>query len=304
MKLTSDESAKLAWELHSANFSGGSAHGMSYWADAARCGMRALLNERDKARVANDHLAIPPLSDESKDKKAAFAVGSAYHKLHELARNGELKLEDHETIAVDPESWSASHLEALRLFNGWMAHWPLNLWGKTYAIEKEITVDVAGYPVSAKPDLVVDVPDLPYYIRAQARCPKLPSCGKYLIDFKTSDQPYEDMYYKTGLQALWYCWAWNKRFPEDRVQGIIFDTIYKFGRRKDKSITSASFGAIYVDAVWSDEAPLIGMIKQGHDNIERARREQRGNRSECHQFSFGGTHTCKWYANGCNNEVA
>jgi hypothetical protein len=304
-KLDAEQSHDLATKLHLANYSGGSSAGMHYWSDAAKCGMRAVLSDRQKRERLDDHAAIPPLEDQSKIDKSAFAVGSAYHKLHELLRNGELPLANHTHLSVKPEHLSASHVEALRLFNGWMSFWPVDMWGDVVAIEKEVVVadmfDDKDLKVSAMPDLVVSLKK-EHVEMASARLGHVIAPGNYIVDFKTSDQPYSDLYYKGGLQALWYPIAGNA-CEDVQVEGVIFDAIHKFGRRKDKSITHENFGAVYSPIDDSAERALQGMVLQGAENIRRAHTEGMGNRSECMAFNFGGVKTCQFYGNGCTNET-
>lgn len=307
IKLDLEDSEALAMKMHVASYTGGSSRGMHFYADAARCGMRAMLNEKQRAERLQDHANIPPLEDMSKEKKEAFTVGSGYHKLHEMVRIGELELKDHDQLVVNSRPFSASHLEALRLFNGWMAHWRINLWGKPIAVEAELVTqrtfpqpDGEPLKVTAMPDLVTELTDT---AAASARLGQFIEPGRYIIDFKTSDMPYDHTYYKGGLQALWYPFAWNELYPDKPVKGIIFDAIHKFGRRKDKSVTLASFDAVYSWCDPSAREALAGMITQGIDNIRRAKVFGVGNRSECMQFSFSGIKTCQYFGSGCANEA-
>lgn len=307
IKLDAEDSEALAMKMHIASFTGGSSRGMHFYADAARCGMRALLSEKQRAERLEDHANIPPLQDMSKDKKDAFAVGSGYHKLHEMIRLGHLEMKDHDQLVVRSGPFSASHLESLRLFNGWMAHWPINMWGKPLAVEAELVTERTfpqpdGEPlkVTAMPDLVTEITDTR---KASERLGMDLSPGRYVIDFKTSDMPYDHTYYKGGLQALWYPFAWNELHPETPVDGIIFDAIHKYGRRKDKTINLASFDAIYAWCDPSAREALGGMIDQGVQNMGRARAFHVGNRAECMSFSFGGVKTCQFFGNGCSNET-
>ena len=312
-KLSAELTLKILIEIQRGVNEGGSSDGMHMWADAAKCGMRAWLAKQHK-REEQGKVMIPPLTTDAMNIKSAFAVGSAYHKLHELWRTGMIRDSDL-PLQFPAGPMNASVEEAARLFNGWAAHWPRDFWGKTLAIEGLLPtpgdteaaaqiVKALGAPVTARPDMVVEIrpEDLP---RVHGRCPAVVEPGIYIIDLKTSDQPYSELYYKGGLQALWYPAAWNIQFPDSPCKGIIFDCIFKFGRRKNKEVTIENFDAIYVPTERDiDVRSLRGMIGQGHANIQVAKDYGVGNRSECMQFSFGGINVCRWYGNGCTNEGA
>jgi hypothetical protein len=202
-------------------------------------------------------------------------------------------------------------VEAVRLFEGYAYHWSREFWGKTIGIEEQIpsTPEAAtriheafGVGLTAKLDLVVRIEreDLD---RVRERCEGVVEPGCYVVDFKTSDQPYGSLYYRSGMQALWYPQAWNFQHPSSPIVGTIFDEIYKYGRRKDQSITRANFGAICVPTPDIRECgAMIGMIDQGLANLERAKKKGQGNRAECFQYSFGGINTCQFYGKTCNND--
>ncbi len=266
-------------KLHESLTGGGSEAGMSYWSTAAACGKRALLDKRKAL---------------SGDRLKHYDVGSVYHKLHELWRLG-----DHVELEIDKlpaELTTPEMVEAIRLFNGWRVFWPKDYWGRTLAVEQEVAVTLLNEKVTARPDLVVDITeeDLP---RIKSRV-ELPGPGRYIIDFKTAAGENDPLVYSESLQAVWYCNAWKEATGE-QCEGIIFDIIYKHPRRKDRSITEESFGAVFASAYGRHVADIQGLVEQGRDNVMRAKAYNLGNRAECVRWSPYKAITCPYFGGVC-----
>lgn len=263
--------------LSLASSEGGSGRGMSFYSSASKCGRRALLTEQQSARIKSGEIPAPAT-------KSAFMVGSGYHKLHELWRSDGL---EGMTLDYNEPFTNPSVNEALRLFRGWQQFWPRDFWGQTLAIEavlpssdasKEAVRALFGDVVNAKPDMVVHLTAAD--VEHVASRVQLPGPGNYIIDWKTEDTPGADLKYMAGLQALWYPIAWELEHPDIPVEGVIFDIIYKHGRRKDKSITAESFHCVFASSALQSHEPLVGMIKQAQYNIAN----NIPNRSECIGF--------------------
>lgn len=287
--------------------SGGSGHGMSYWTQAAACGLKAIFDDEKRAAWAVEPSSIPTFD---RSKLNAFAVGGVYHKLHELWRLG--KLSGTWFDFAEPLE-DASVALGIRLFREWHAHWPRDFWGKQLAVElnlprsdaaRETLTSMFGEVVNAQPDLAVYISedDLP---RVRERCPVLTRPGNYLIDFKTAGGKYDDLYYTGGTQALWYPMAWEIEFPDLPLEGIIFDIIQKpRANAKVQTVTREMFHAVYASSALGQSDTLVGLIEQGRANIDRARSKAVGNRAECIKFSFTGVQACPFLGRQCAGGVA
>ncbi len=265
---------------------GGSGTGMSYYSVAARCGRKARLDTERRAMYRNTDAPLPAT-------KNHFVIGSVYHKLHELARaNNNLPLIDLN------ERWQNPNVaEGVRLYKGWLRTWGVDFWGRCLGVEVKIidtqtfpcvcgphsgddpTYDCPGdgetIPVTAALDMIVEMDDAACE-RAKRRGLEL-SPGRYIIDWKTSDGPGNGVGYAEGLQALWYCAAWNQQNPHQQVSGIVFDVVNKRARRKDRSVLAEDFQAHYVPCGLEDVQALAGLVQQGHENVTA----NRPNRAEC-----------------------
>lgn len=267
-------------DLHASLTSGGSEAGMSYWAKAAACGKMALIGKR-KGQEGERH--------------KHYDVGSVYHKLHELWRLGNPIDVDLQTLPA--ELTSPEMVEGIRLFNGWRAFWDRDFWGRTVAVEKDVAVEIAGEKVTARPDLVVDINESDLE-RIRSRV-EVPAPGRYIIDFKTAAGENDPLVYSESLQAVWYPNAWLEATGE-QIEGIIFDIIYKHPRRKDRSVTTESFGAVFAGAYGRHVNDIQGLVEQGKANVLRAQAYNLGNRAECVRWSPYKAITCPYYGTVCD----
>lgn len=268
------------------NEGGGSGAGMSHYSSAARCGRRARLSAERYQKFRDEKAALPPT-------KNHFIVGSVYHKLHELARRPSANL----TLDLNERFENPSVAEGVRLYKGWMRHWSLDFWGRCLDVEVHLEDDTtfeldleklghfgtAPITVTGAMDMVVEM-DAEACQRAKRRGLEL-TPGRRIVDWKTADAPSDGSNYAQGLQTLWYPYLWNLHFPETPVDGIIYDCIYKRGRRKDRSVLTEDFGAYYFPAGMESVDALRGMVLQGHRNIV----EDIPNRAEC----------CDWRGQVC-----
>lgn len=253
--------------------SGGSGLGMSYYSQASRCGRRARLSQERYQSFRDKGAALPAT-------KNHFIVGSVYHKLHELARSpGEVTLDANESYS------NPNVAEGLRLYKGWLRQWGLDFWGtclgvevhltdtETFAHETESTLE--PITVTGALDMVVEM-DEAACERAKKRGLEL-TPGRRIVDWKSADGPSDGSQYSGGMQALWYCYLYNKHHPDAPVDGIIFDVVMKRSRRKDRGVHVDDFQAFYVPYGLESVDTLRGMVLQGHRNVA----EDVPNRSEC-----------------------
>lgn len=279
--------------LHHAVNSGGSGQGMSYWANAAKCGRRALLSEQKYSGYRDVQSTLPIL-------KNHFIVGSVYHAMQEGWRRefpdyGHSDMINYVNVNVQ---------EAARLFKGYRQLWQRDLWGDALAIEQQLPATeeakdtvkrLFGADVTAKVDMVVELKEKNLE-NARKRLPDLMP-GRYIVDFKTAEQPSvgSELAYKMGLQALWYPLVWNLQNPHLTVSGTIFDVIYKRSRRAPRPFTSDDFAAYFAPLHDAEKSTkdLRGMVAQGRFTT----REFLGNRAEC--VSWRGE-VCPFFAKECD----
>lgn len=282
--------------LHRCVNSGGSGRGMSFWSGASRCARKVLLAER-KYKTYRDVESTLPM------QKNHFLVGSLYHAMQEGWRK-----EDPPYCYSEDESYvNVNVQEAARLFRGYMANWPRELWGKCIGAEVQLPADERckreifnhfGCEVTGKVDMVTELQ--PKHLdAARQRLPEI-TPGRYIVDFKTADMPGSGIAYQLGLQAMWYPLLWNLQHPETPVSGIIFDCIYKRSRRAPRPFTPDDFGAyfapFYPDSNKLTVNGLRGMVEQGKRNVEG----NTPNRGEC--VSWRGE-ICQFFKSSCTTEV-
>lgn len=282
---------------HACN-SGGSGEGISHYAVANRCGMRAHLSlERAKADKAEGTQRSQP----SEGRVDSRRVGSAYHQLHEWWSEGALDaLPGFMALSFEDPSFT----QAVQLFDAYLQTYPKRYWGRTLHSEwllpesdekrLENKMVFSGATFNAKPDRVVHTSESD--IKEITRC-QLDGPGVYIIDFKTSGMDHTPKYWSESLQALWYPWAVQMERPEWDVKGLIFDVIRKPRRKSD----SVSFEAIYVPKrPYSEMLELIyPFVKGGTTKILEAQRFKIGTISECMSVGFGGDQICPYHGAEC-----
>lgn len=299
------EPEDLADYLRVATNSGGSGRGLSFWSEAAKCGKRALLYEERRAHWDDDPSSVPAFDP---DKKSAFAVGSVYHKLHEMWAQGQLS---DDLLARVPPIYDASVALGLHLFLGWRAHFPVNFWGQDVAIELTLPLGEwaentmkheLGAVVNAKPDRVVYM-DREALERVNQRHPEIRREGFYMVDFKTTGADYDSIYYREGLQNYWYPVAWELDNPDKPLEGFVYDLIRKPNpRAKDQTITRDNFPTpVFIPHRPRDLSfqTVKGLIAQGRANLERSREKGLGNRSHCISIGFGKVEVCPFFHREC-----
>ena len=278
--------------------SGGSGLGMSYYSGAAKCGRRARLSQERYQSFRDSNAPLPPT-------KNHFIVGSVFHKLHELARINEVDpFATPPTLDADEQYKNPNVAEGMRLYRGWLRTWGLGFWGKCIGVEVHLEDKSTFFappptalpplpdetledyerrceetygpiPVTGALDMVVEM-DEAACERAKKRGLEL-TPGRRIVDWKTADGPSDGSQYAGGMQALWYCYLWNKHHPDAPVDGIIFDVTMKRSRRKDRSVLIDDFQAFYVPYGMESVDTLRGMVTQGHRNVV----EDIPNRAEC-----------------------
>ena len=285
--------------LHHAVNSGGSGRGMSFWSGAARCGRRAVLSERKYAGFRDVRSTLPIL-------KNHFLVGSLFHAMQEGWRQEEPAYSYDSAVSYQ----NVNVIEAARLFTGYMANWSREMWGRTLAVECQLpnTADTAsdifttfGVEVTGKVDMVCELGE-EHLAQARRRLPDIKP-GRYIVDFKTSEQPTPGsaIAYTLGLQAMWYPLLWNWAHPDRPVEGMIFDVIYKRSRRAPRPYTVDDFAAYFAPTLPGSTNltvnALRGMIMQGKYAVDNFL----PNRGEC--VSWRGE-TCQYFKNVCNTEMS
>lgn len=283
-----DESQVIA-EIMQSQHSGGSGLGMSMISLGAECGKRALI-------------AMEQAKSDQHDAPAYFGIGSMYHKMHELWAEGY-------DLNLNGTSGNDKLAEAYRLFDGWRKHWPRDLYGKPLANELQIPGDdmtaakikaKLGAIVTARPDRVVYINESQVADLAHSRGLVLPCAGEYIIDFKTASQKGEDLAYTEGLQALWYPLAYEIQTMH-KVEGVIFDIIYKFPRRSSREVTRENFHAVFAPHPglqgWDE---LQGLVQQCADNMARAQEFNVGNRASCVKWGMYKPDVCPFRSGLCD----
>ena len=299
--------------------SAGSRHGMHYYSNAAKCGMRAMLSDKDRT---DETVELAPSED-----KIALRVGTLYHRLHEMWRLGMFPEADDAAVAtaISPLGPLVSHSdaslqEALRLFHAYQMHWPRDLWGRVHGIElalpqnamqaELIRTRFGGVDVTGKLDMVVHL-DEAALAQAQERCAEITEPGTYIVDWKTAARTPDPLLYQLDVQALWYptlyqlCMSESEggremlaRYP---VRGTIFDVIIKQQRKREPAFNLGDFACVYAAApdVEQATAELQGLIEQGVFNVEQAQKHNVGNRAECVNERYGSANICPYYGTKC-----
>lgn len=273
-------------------YTGGSGAGASFYAQAASCGRKARLSRARSLRAQAERWPLPPDPN-------PMAVGSIYHFLHEAWQKDDPRLEGiylhHQNVNV---------AEAVHLFKGYARLHPKNLWGRVLHVEYHLPKSEAaqaqvhalyGQQVTAALDMVVEISEahLPkiFERRPELRHELVP--GRYIIDHKTASQPGSDRPFRDGNQALWYPTAYNIEHPDAPVHGIIFDVIYKHGRRKQRIVKPDDFGAILCFSAATRPETMAGMVKQGALNVL----QDIPNRAHCVDWLGK---ACPFMGNGCD----
>lgn len=259
--------------------SGGSGRGMTFWHQAALCGRKAVLSD-----AYADDIAAGRVQEPTTPKH--FLLGGVFHKMMELwvaPPPGGFVL-DQDEITSDPNI-----REAVRLFEGYREFWDKDYWGRLVEAEvkipsKEELVDQIeaefGVPVYGKPDEVRYLDDATVERVLDTRGLILPGAGFYLIDHKTADSPKADTYYSDGYQAILYPYLYELEHPEQKIRGTIYNVVYKFSKRKDKTITIENFHAVFAPYVPEKIHEIKGVLKMAKFNFQH----NIPNRQACRDF--------------------
>jgi hypothetical protein len=272
---------------------GGSARGISFWSKAATCGRKAVLDEQIKEEEADTH------TDE--EDVGPMAVGTHYHRLHELAIRGQ---RFDEVWDMRDSAMSAAMLEAIRLFRGYQRDWGSvgqRFGGTAVGTEVGIPATEAGAQaireefgddLTGRIDAIVDVTDPEAAFQG---CGLALEPGRYLVDFKSlkSNSAQHEWNYRFSLQAATYLHIYNLENPENPAKGMIFDIIFKHAnlRKVADKKGGASYMA-YLQLPNSEDPKVIqSLVQLGKRNIEN---EGATNPASC----FSGFSPCKHFVSG------
>lgn len=217
---------------------GHSGSGISYYSAFYMCARKANLMAQLKA--------LEELEEPEDVGPTSLDIGTAYHALHEA----DIKSGLGQDALVDARSdtYTASQLEALRLFRGWKMKWTdlrtkygmTNLYSE-FPIGRD-TEPVKGLdaPLTGRIDFAGKIDEIGIQKVFAYLGIELPGPGFYLGDFKTSASNFktdadQHLY---GLQAQAYLYLWNLTFPETPALGIIFDKITRHKVLKDESFNT------------------------------------------------------------------
>jgi hypothetical protein len=273
-------------------YTGGSGLGVSHYAQASVCGRKARLSRERALRAQAEAWPLP-------QSVHPLSVGSIYHWLHQAWYTSDPRLEGMYQPHDNPNV-----AEAVHLFLGYARFHPRDFWGRRLAVEyslpntdatRERVLDMFGHPVTAALDLVVEI-DEAQLAEIYKRRPLLRGqlvAGRYIIDHKTASQPGSEVPYREGNQALWYPSVYNLEHPDAPVMGIIFDVMYKYGRRKARQVLPTDFHAVLCYSSLARPETLCGMVKQGALNVL----QDTPNRAHCHDFRG---FACPFFGDGCD----
>jgi hypothetical protein len=222
----------------------GSSHsgsGISYYRSFHDCARRANLAAQRKSL---ELLAAP--EDES-DDIVATDRGTAYHKLHEGLARLEIRAEDADPVVIDARraSYSASKLEALRLFRAWTAQWtslPVKYGCKIIGAElavgsSDAPIPGIGHPLSGRLDALIEIDEAGLADTFAHTGLVLPGPGLYILDHKsaTAKNKTDELMYEFALQGACYSYLWSQQDSRP-IMGTIYDQIVAH-----KKITNDSF---------------------------------------------------------------
>lgn len=273
---------------------GGSTRGISFWSKAASCGRKAVLDEQEKAEPG-----VNP--GEGEEDAGALAVGTHYHRLHELGIRGQLPTEAWD---MRDSAMSDAMLEAIRLYRGYVRDW-VSL-GARYggaAITAEFGIPATqagaeairarlGDDLTGRIDAIIDITDPQV---AEQNTGLVLEPGRYLVDFKSlkSHSAQHAWSYQFSLQAATYLHIYNLENPANPAKGMIFDIIFKHQNlRKVADKRGGASYASYLQKPVSDDIQVVeSLVQIGRSNLEGGGKT---NPAAC----FSGFSPCRHFVNG------